>query len=381
MTEKLFYKDQYIRRFKASVISCEGGGKNFEVILDKTAFYPEGGGQPGDRGFIGGAKVTDTVEKNGEIIHICAGAVSGEVECEIDWDFRFLNMQRHTGEHIFSGILHSLTGFDNVGFHMGEDAVTVDFNGSVDPSILSETEKRSNETVWANIPVETIYPADGELKNYDYRSKKEINGQVRLIRIGGADLCACCGTHTAFTGEVGVIKAVAMMNYKQGVRITLKIGAQALADYAEKNENAARISASLCAKTGETADAVEKLKEKLEKEHFALYELKNKYFALKCEGANPGLPLVFDDSGNADDARLLASCLAEKFGRGFAFSGCDADGYKYAAVSKDGDIREFGKKINAALNGRGGGKPDIVMGSVTAPKSEILRFFTAPDSD
>ncbi len=374
MTGKLYRENQYIKEFEANVISCIPVKGGYETVLDKTAFYPEGGGQPGDRGFIGSSSVTDTVERGEDIIHICKSAVQGKVRCSIDWNFRFLNMQQHTGEHIFSGILHSLTGFDNVGFHMGETDVTVDFNGPVTGEILLQTEKKSNEIIWKNIPVKEIFPSAEELSGYEYRSKKEISGQVRLIDIEGADLCACCGTHTAYTGEVGLIKAVSMINYKQGVRITLKIGARALDDYIIKNENAAEISASLCAKTEEIASAVEKLKEKLSREHLGFTELKKKYFGLLCSELTADYPVVFDDSGSADDAKILADMIAKKYPVGYAFSGNDDDGYKYSAVSAVTDVRETGKKINAALNGRGGGKPEMITGSVKASRVEIESF-------
>ena len=375
MTEKLYYKDQYIKKFTAKVLSCVKNGDKYEVVLDKTAFFPEGGGQPGDRGKIGGAKVLDTVEKGGKIIHICDGEVGGEADCEIDWDFRFLNMQQHTGEHIFSGIMHSATGFDNVGFHMSENDVTVDFNGPVSAETLDIVERKANEAIWKNIAVEEILPSDDELENYDYRSKKELTGQVRLIKIEGVDLCACCGTHTARTGEVGTVKAVNMMKYKQGVRIWLKIGAHALDDYIEKNASVYDISAQLCAKTGEVADAVAKLKDRMSREHLKYNELKKKYYELKIENSDAGNAVIFDDSGSADDARMIADMLADKFGTGIAFSGDDENGYKYAVVVRDGDAREKGKAINVALNGRGGGKPEMVTGTVSATKAEIEAFF------
>ena len=284
-------------------------------------------------------------------------------------------MQQHTGEHIFSGIMHAETGFDNVGFHMSEDDVTVDFNGPVSSETLDIVEKRANESIWKNIAVEEILPGDDELENYDYRSKKELTGQVRLIRIEGVDLCACCGTHTARTGEVGTVKAVNMMKYKQGVRIWLKIGAHALADYREKNESVYDISAQLCAKTGEVADAVAKLKDRMSREHLKYNELKKKYYELKIESSDAGNAVIFDDSGSADDARMIADMLADKFGTGIAFSGDDENGYKYAVVVRDGDAREKGKAINAALNGRGGGKPEMVTGTVAASEAEIKAFF------
>ena len=377
MTRKLFYENQYIKDFTANVISCTEGKNGFEVILDETAFFPEGGGQPGDTGFIGEAEVTDTVEKGGEIIHICKTAVeTGKTECRLDFEKRFTNMQQHTGEHIFSGIQHSVCGFDNVGFHMGEHSITVDFNGVISAEELERIERLSNEAVYKNIPVETLCPSDDELGNYAYRSKKELEGQIRLTRIGDVDLCACCGTHVAYTGEVGLIKAVSMMNYKQGVRITLQIGRKALEDYKEKNKSVLEISNLLKAKTEEITEAVERTLEKLKESAFAYSTLKKELFALKAKDAEGEKFLAFDEAGSADDARIFSDMVAERVGIAAVFSGDDENGYKYAITSRNSDVRDIGKALNAALSGRGGGKPDMVQGSVAATKKQIENFWS-----
>lgn len=376
MTQKLYYANQYIKEFTANVISCAEGKRGFEVVLDKTAFFPEGGGQPGDVGFIGGVQVIDTVESGDEVIHICTDAVEpGETHCRLDFEKRFTNMQQHTGEHIFSGVLHSVCGYDNVGFHMGEHSITVDFNGVVSADELARIEKLANEAIYKNIPVEAIYPSDEELENYSYRSKKEIDGQVRLTKIEGIDLCACCGTHVAFTGEVGIIKAVSMMNYKSGVRITLQIGRKALADYCEKNKSVHEISNLLKAKTDEITPAVERLQAQLHEARTNYSNLKKELFALKAKEAIGDKYIAFDDSGSADDARIFADLLAEKVVIAAVFSGNDESGYKYAVVSRAQDVREIGKALNAACSGRGGGKPDMVQGSVAAAKSKIEEFW------
>lgn len=374
MTQKLYYENQYIKEFTANVLSCTESKRGFEVILDKTAFFPEGGGQPGDTGYIGTAEVVDTVERGDEVVHICTEAVSGEVECRLDFEKRFTNMQQHTGEHIFSGVLHSVCGYDNVGFHMGENSITVDFSGVVTADELARIEKLSNEAIYKNIPVEAIYPSDEELEKYSYRSKKEISGQVRLTKIEGVDLCACCGTHVAFTGEVGIIKAVSMMNYKSGVRITLQIGRKALADYCEKNKSVLEISNLLKAKADEITPAVERFLAQLHEARYAYSSLKKELFALKANEASGKKYIAFDDGGSADDARIFADLLAEKVGIAAAFSGNDEIGYKYAVVSRTQDVREIGKALNAACNGRGGGKPDMVQGSVAATREEIEAF-------
>lgn len=371
MALKLYYEDAYIKEFEAEVLSCKKGEKGFEIILDKTAFFPEGGGQPGDRGYIGDAEVKDTVEKDGEVVHICSGEAGGKVNCRLNWDFRFSNMQQHSGEHIFSGITHRKTGLDNVGFHMGQREVTVDFNGYISPETLDEIEDETNRVICENRKINILLPSPGELEKYDYRSKKEIEGQVRLVEIEGADLCACCGTHVKLTGETGPVKLINAENYKQGVRLTLKIGRFALEDYREKNRSVAGISAALCAKTDEVLPAVEKLKEKLNETRIELNNTKIRLIETRCESAGADFPAVIDGDGDSDSARIAADMLAEKFGTGFGFSGNDKDGYKYAVASRSGKAREIGAAINAALNGRGGGKPEMVMGSLKASKEEI----------
>lgn len=375
MAQRLYYENQYIKEFTAEVLFCAEGERGYEVILDKTAFFPEGGGQPGDTGFIGLAEVIDTVERDGEVVHICSGEVGGEVECRLDFEKRFTNMQQHTGEHIFSGILHAECGFDNVGFHMGEHAVTVDFNGVITAEQLEKIEKLSNEAIYKNLPVTAIYPSDFELENYGFRSKKEIKGQVRLTNIEGVDLCACCGTHVAFTGEVGIIKAVSMMNYKKGVRITLQIGRKALADYCEKNKSVNEISNLLKAKTDEITAAVERVQAQLHEERYRYSVLKKELFAIKAEQYGGRECCVFDEGGNADEARAFSDLLAEKAEIAAVFSGDDADGYKYAVTSRNTDVRDIGKRLNAAFNGRGGGKPEMIQGSVMATKAEIENFW------
>ncbi len=374
MTQKLYYENQYIKEFTATVVSCTEGKRGFEVILDKSAFFPEGGGQPGDTGYIGTARVIDTVESGEDVMHICETAVEGEVECRLDFERRFLHMQQHTGEHMISGIIHSLTGFDNVGFHMGETSVTVDFNGVVTAEILEKAELLSNRAIYKNIPVETLLPTDSELADYDYRSKKELQGQVRLTRIEGVDLCACCGTHVAFTGEVGLIKVISVMNYKSGVRITLQIGEKALEDYKGKNKSVLEISALLKAKAEEVVPAVERVMAQLQEARYQYSGLKKELFSYKIKDIEGETVFMFDDGGSSDDARILGDMLAEKVKIAAVFSGDDENGYKYAIVSRTEDVRAIGKELNAFCNGRGGGKPDMVQGSVAATKAQIEEF-------
>ena len=383
MTEKLFYKDQYIKEFTALVVSCDKKEKGYEVILKKTAFYPEGGGQPGDRGTIGDATVADTYESAGkdEIIHLCDRPVSGEVMCRTDWPFRFSNMQQHSGEHIFSGFVHSLTGFDNVGFHMGKTEVTVDFSGPVSDETLLEAERLTNNIIFDNVSINALYPSREELPSYDFRSKKEIDGAVRLIEIPGADLCACCGTHVARTGEIGIVKVISSEKCRQGVRVTLKIGSLALEDYEMKNSAVLSSCAKLKAKHNELPGAVDALLERQNALRIKLSEANDEIFALRCryeavktskEGKTAGW--VFDGAGDAENARKLADILSAQCDIAAAFSGSDDSGYKYALICKAGDARDYGRLINERLGGRGGGKPDFIMGTLTANRDDIAAF-------
>ncbi len=380
MTERLYFDDAYLTDFTATVISCEQTKKGYAVTLDKSAFFPEGGGQPYDLGTIGGVAVIDVQEKDGEVYHYCEQPVEAgsEVECCVDFARRFLFMQLHTGEHIFSGFIHALTELDNVGFHIGSENVTVDFNGPVTEELLLEAERYSNEVIWKNVPVKALYPSKDELPCIDYRSKKEIEGQVRLIEVPGADLCACCGTHVKLTGEIGMIKAVGMMNYKSGVRITLQIGMRALDDYTAVNKAVHEASALLSAKPLELSGAIEKLYSQLDEKKAEIAALNRKINAYICQSVpeNSDKYCVFIDSADANEARNLCDALCEKVrvGAVFALSG---ENCKYCVGSRNSDVREIGKMLNTEFNGRGGGRPEMVQGSFTASRESIENFWNS----
>ena len=205
-TEKLFYQDAYLCETTAKVLECRQGKHGYEIVLDKTCFYPEGGGQPGDRGTINGIPVTDTHEKDGLVLHYTKEPieVGTEVTAVIDWNRRFDLTQQHSGEHMVSGVIHRIYGYDNVGFHMGADMVTIDFSGELTEQQLREVEQEVNERIWLDSPVKCWYPTSEELKEIPYRSKKELAGRVRIVEFPDADICACCGTHVAHTGEIGL---------------------------------------------------------------------------------------------------------------------------------------------------------------------------------
>lgn len=378
MTKRLYYEDAYCREFDARVTDCREGKRGWEVTLDQTAFYPEGGGQPADEGTLGEAKVLDVKEGGEEVIHLCDRPLEpgSTVHGTLDWDRRFRFMQQHSGEHIFSGIVHRTFGYDNIGFHMGKDCVTVDFSGMLSEEDIAQVERAANEAVLADLEILEDYPSREELGRLDYRSKKELEGQVRIITIPGSDVCACCGTHVKRTGQIGPIKAVASEHYKTGIRISLQIGWKALEDYEEKHRNIKEISALLSAPPQETAEAVRKLQEQIQELKAANVALKQKQLDRLVEEVPEGTSRVirFVEDLNPVEVRMLADRLAQKADFVAVFSGNDGEGYKYVMCSASMDVAALGKKFNEALNGRGGGRNPMVQGSVMAERAKIEEF-------
>lgn len=263
-TLKLYESDAYLGEFTAVVEKCVSEAGIFRVILNQTAFYPEGGGQPADTGSLGEARVLDVQETDGTIWHTVTQPLEPgkEVVGKIDFERRFSNMQNHTGEHIVSGIIARNYGFHNVGFHMGSESVTVDFDGVLTADQLFEIEMEANDAVLRNAPVRILYPAQEELEQLEYRSKKDIEGQIRLVEVEGYDCCACCGTHVTSAGEIRMIKILGVQNYKGGIRVSMICGEKAFRDYQLKHSNIAGIARLLSVKPEEAGDAVTRLKEK-----------------------------------------------------------------------------------------------------------------------
>lgn len=378
--------DPALGHFSAQVISCEPDGKGtYVVLLDETAFYPKGGGQPADRGILGGANVLDVHERGESIAHttdapLCQGA---RVEGIVDWARRFDHMQQHTGEHIVSGIVHALYGLDNVGFHMGA-LVTVDFNGELTRAQLDEIERRANEAVWANLPVRVSYPSREELDTLDYRSKKELTGQVRIVTVPGIDVCACCGTHVAATGQVGLIHITDAQRYKGGTRLTLVCGSRALRDYAGKDAALSESGALLSAKMLEVPAAVERtlaelsrLRQEAASQRAALLEVK-----ARETPRQEGNLLIFEEDLPPDALRQYAVLLAERCGGiAGALSSDGNGGLRYALASRERDVRPFVKEMNAALHGRGGGKKELAQGALSCTREEARQFWAAQEGE
>lgn len=379
-TEKLFYQDAYLKETTAKVLECRKGKHGYEIVLDRTCFYPEGGGQPGDRGTLNGIPVTDTHEKDGMVLHYTDSPLEPgtEVTAVIDWARRFDLTQQHSGEHMVSGVVHRIYGYDNVGFHMGADMVTIDFSGELTEQQLREVETEVNQRIWLDDTVKCWYPSPEELKEIPYRSKKELTGKVRVAEFPGADICACCGTHVAHTGEIGLVKIVSVEKFHSGVRVEMLSGGRALRYLTAVQDQNRQVSQLLSAKVMETAKAVKNLTDEAERLRQQVYAMENAQFAAKAEQLRgQGNVLVKMDGLSADGVRRAAIAIQETCGgRAAVFSGDEENGYKYAVGEPDGNLRDWVKELNGALQGRGGGKPGFVQGSVAAKWDEIVAFMS-----
>lgn len=375
-TEKLFYTDSYMDTFTATVLACEPQENKYRIVLDRTAFFPEGGGQFGDTGFLNDVPVTDTREKKGLVFHETAAPLTvGEtVTGKLNFDIRFERMQQHTGEHIVSGIVNRLFGFDNVGFHLGDDITTLDFNGELTKEQVQEVEVLANKAVFANIPVQVMYPSKEELAEMNYRSKIEIAGQVRIVNIPGVDMCACCAPHTRTTGEVGLIKILSCDRHRGGCRMVMVSGMRALKDYQTRWNSVTEVSVALSAKPEKIGEAVLHLKEQQQKLREQLNQIQAVYLQKKLEAVSPedSYVCIFEEEMDAVAIRNFVNDAMERCsGICGAFVGTDENGYRYILGSKTVNVREFSKQLNAAFAGKGGGKPEMVQGSLTGKKEEI----------
>ena len=376
-TAKLYETDPYVQTFTATVLVCTPAGEQFAVQLDRTAFYPEGGGQPCDTGALGTALVTDVQEHGGMITHTVSAAlpVGQTVEGRIDWARRRDHMEQHTGEHILSGTLHRLFGAENVGFHIGSPAVRMDMSVPLTAGQLAEAEAQANAVIRADAPVRCWYPAPEDLAKLTYRSKKEIEGQVRIVTIPGADVCACCGTHTRTTGQVGQIKILTSENYKGGVRLSIVCGARALEAAQAMRARQADIGALLSAKADQTAVAVHRVYDEYTALKFNHFGLCSQLFDALAAAVEPEQNAIRIVPGlDPDGLHRLAVRLSEATTGLCAALTPNDKGTGYCLAQADGDVRALTKALNTALNGRGGGKPGICQGSCAATPEQVEVF-------
>ena len=376
-TEKLYDQDAHQAQFQATVLSCRPGKHGYDVVLDRTCFYPEGGGQPCDVGTLGSANVLDVREKDGVIVHLCDRplAAGASVSGKIDWARRFDHMQQHSGEHIVSGMLCSAFHCDNVGFHLGADTVTIDYNADISWEQVLEIERRANRYIWENHPIHIWYPSPEELAALPYRSKKALEGPVRLTEFPGADLCACCGTHVAASGQVGLVKFIGWQKFRDGVRLELLCGQRALDHLSACWEQSRQIGQSLSVKPEASFAAVERMQSELLAARERAARLEAQVFAhMAAEYAGAGDTVLITEPG--DGVRRLCDAVAQTCGgRCAVFSGTDGT-YRYALIHAGQDIRPLVKDMNDALHGRGGGRDGFAQGSAARTAGGVRAFFS-----
>ena len=386
MTQKLYYEDVYLKEFDASVLCCRKREKEerWEIIPDRSAFYPEGGGQSGDQGSLtveGSGemiRVLDTREDGDQIVLLCDRPVDegARIHAQIDWEYRFDRMQNHSGEHIVSGLIHTRFGYNNVGFHMSGDRMTIDLDGEIPDEAFREIERRANEIVWSDVPVRTDLYTEEQAQAVEFRSKKELHGEIRVVSIPGADVCACCGTHVSHTGEIGPVLILSHERFKGGTRMEMTCGRWAYNYLSEVLEQNHQVSVLLSSKTLETASYVQKvlddqaqMKSEIIRMHYEQIE------RMADELSQKGDVLIFAKQFTPVLLQKLAARVMEKTSfQVFAFSGDDAEGYRYAVGRTGGDLKEFVKEMNAQLHGRGGGKPFFLQGSVSSDRKNIENY-------
>ncbi len=380
MTKKLYYDDAYIKEFDAELLSVtplpDGG---FDVVLSATAFFPEEGGQSSDTGVIADARVTCVFEEDGVVHHITdSDPGSGKVHALLDFDGRFEKMQCHSAEHILCGIIHRLYGLENVGFHLGSDEITFDVDGVLTREELDRVEDLANEAVFANIPVETSFPTSEELSTLTYRSKLELTENVRIVKIGDVDSCACCAPHVAYTGEIGLIKILDFEKHRGGLRIRMTAGRRALLDYRTKYANIKQISAILSEPQHNTAEALARFTADFEETRSRLKasRLELAREIAKREQGSDGNAVYLFPEWTLDELREFSNVLVDSVG-GMLVALCGTEGdYKYIISSKNINLSEKIREINSALSGRGGGKPMMVQGTFLSTFEAIKDYFS-----
>lgn len=394
-TRRLFDEDSHLFDFAATVLSVENTDADgiLRVVLDATAFFPEGGGQSPDTGILGGCPVIDVQEQDGIIYHtVKADApfpAAGEIaEGHLDREVRLRKMQNHSGEHIISGIVHRLYGYTNVGFHLGNGDVTLDFDGVLTRDQLNAIEDEANRTVTACLPVKAYYPSPEVLATLTYRAKLELTENVRMVEIGQGDnmmdRCACCAPHVANTGEIGIIKLLDFIHYKGGVRIHMLCGLDALEDYRRRYTDIALLASRLSVKQHELVAGFDRLATEIQEKKQTVFDLRQTILAMTLASLpeTEGNLCLFEETGDANAMRRLlneAVCKCKKLCG--VFSGSDGGGYRYVIGRGDTsiDLRQYNKEIQSALNAKGGGSSEMLQGRSAATKSAIETFFNTFD--
>ncbi len=376
MTRKLYDENSFIKEFEAVVLECIPKGENFAVVLDKTAFFPEGGGQPSDKGFIENIRVLDVQIEDEVIYHITNKPfnVNDTVNCILDWERRFDFMQQHSAEHIVSGVAHSLYGCENVGFHLSEEIVTLDFDKPLSDEQLLKIEKIANRKVWENVKFNCYYPES--LEGLNYRSKKELEGKVRIVEIENTDMCACCAPHVENGGQIGIIKLLDTESLRGGIRIELKAGKRALEDYNLKYANVKKISSLLAVSQNDTANGVERVLDNVNSLKGENNLLKQEQIKMKAENLKPEkeISAVFEENLSIKELQIFADSLYKLYGGIRAVFSETKEGFAFAVCGEEKELQEFFARFKSEFAVKGGGRNGMVQGNITASKEDIVSF-------
>ncbi len=380
MTEKLFEKDGFLLSFEATVLECTPLDGNYSVVLDKSAFAPNAGGQSADRGTLGGIEVLHVLEKGGILYHILPIAIEAEakVRGEIDAKTRLFHLQNHAGEHIISALLYQTYGFHNVGFHLSDQLVTLDTDGSIGLSSLYEIEARANEIVAQNRPIFCYYPAKEALRSIDYRSKLDLDDHVRIVEIEGVDKCACCAPHPATTGQIGVIKILSATPYKGGTRMTMLCGQAALDLWNRERELAGELSHLLSLPRERLCEGVTALlarQNELKAHISAMGERELQRLQLRAQATPLSHQIWFLDCPEEHHARKFGAELLP-LTDGVCAVVWQSGGACRMIVQKSSDSHPYDvKALFASLCVKGGGKGALYQGSIASDLASLRAFF------
>ena len=397
-THKVYYDDAYAREFVGHVVSAQlqmkeaaedGGTALLDVVLDQTAFFPEEGGQSADTGTLAGFPVRDVQIEGGEIHHFVDVSGINEDSADIfaegaavrgvlDWKRRFSNMQQHSGEHIFSGLVHRHFGLDNVGFHLSDREVTLAFNGVLTMEQLLAIEHEANEAVAEDVPSIITFPTKEEFDRSPCRSKLELTDNIRVVIFPGYDMCACCAPHVRHAGEIGLIKVTGVISWRGGVRVSIVCGSRALGLFDREHEIVTEAANFLTTSADNICPQLRKMKDEIRRLRAEMKDMSAGLLAAKLQAVpvDAENALLFTEDADKKAVRDAVTSLAENHsGYCGIFTGNDADGYSFVIGSRTKDSREAMKKMTDGLHARGGGKPDMVQGSVRAAEEEIRRLF------
>ena len=381
---KLYYEDAYATEFEAVVLSCEqisyNDQKAYEVILNKTLFFPEEGGQSPDKGTINAIRVLDVQIHKDVITHTLTQPIEegSTVHGEIDWQHRFSNMQQHSGEHIFSGTVHREYGFNNVGFHLSDNGVTMDFDGVLTAEQIADIEWKVNEAIAKNIEVDVRYPSKEVLSAMEYRSKIEIEGDVRIVTIPGYDVCACCAPHVRRTGEIGLFKVMGVQNYKGGVRINMLCGFRALQAYREKLDIVSKLTNLLSTSQENIVERVAQMKDTVHEQKLKLGEIKQDMMLAKIVQipTEEKDVILFEEDLDTPIVRNVVNSLVDYHsGVSAVFVGNDAEGYRFILGSKVQDCNAVAVNLRDACDAKGGGSKGMIQGSFCTTSEKLEAFF------